>query len=108
MHGPNLKVRVERIKGLSTAFDLLPQQAWHDLHVEWLSDDFHKWVRRNVQLMTIKCTNLWHYPAKHEGMLFVALHNITHYAYAGHGETDAFNHLTACRVFRQHSVNKKI
>ena len=92
----NLKVRAEWTKGLPTAFDMLPQHAWHDLYVEWLSDYFLKWVQRNFQLMTMKRTNLWHHPAKPEGMLFVALHIITHFAYAGHGEADSFHHLTTC------------
>ena len=92
----NLKVRAEWMKGLSTAFDMLPQQAWHDLYVEWISDFFLNRLQRNSQLVTIKRTNLWHHPAKLEGMLFVALHFIKHYADAGHGEADSFNHLTAC------------
>ena len=64
----NLKVRAEWLKGLSTAMNMLPQQAWHDLYVEYLSDFFLKWVQRNSQLVTIKRTNLWHYPTKPEGI----------------------------------------
>ena len=38
--------------------------------------------------------NLWHYPVAPEGMLFVALHIIKKYAYAGHGEADSFDQIT--------------
>ena len=35
----------------------------------------------------------WRHPTAPEGVLFVALHIIEHYAYAGHGEIDSFDHL---------------
>ena len=32
----NLKLRAEWIKSLSSAFDMIPRQAWHDLYADWL------------------------------------------------------------------------
>ena len=86
-------MRANWIKGYAAAMDMLPQPIWCDLYTEYLSDFFHKWTQKNSQVMTGKRTTHWQFPTKPEGALLVALFIMENYAYAGHGESDSFDHM---------------
>ena len=77
-----LKLRAEWIKSLASAFDMLPQPAWHDLYADWLSDYLHKWLQGYSRMMPGSRMEAWRYATAPEGVLLVALHIIEHYAYA--------------------------
>ena len=80
----NLKLRAEWIQSLASAFDMLPQPAWHDLYADLLSDCFHNWFQINCQVMPGSRMEAWRHPTAPAGVLFVPLQIIEHYACAGH------------------------